>query len=739
MINTNPAVLAKRFVLFVLLGVVLRIITGETGTRDNYYYAIKADFTSLKLLLWIGIGVAGFVLLTFWPVVSRYLVRPGGAVALFGLLTVVVGQTVLGWYEKGQQKFSGLSSDVVNTKQIAPIAKAFFGWLAWVLFIVVVLLVAAAIVTRNRIIGYVAAAAALASVIVLLYSQHLVMSFVKSPDHSWGPRIAVLGYVLLGSAALAAVLSSLDHAQTKRFVNRAFSWRPGFVLLVAAFVLGAYSLAAGTWLLPKSDNWTLSDVHNAFKGTGLAPIAVQYFIWLGYVLLLVTTGLALAASLTRSALLGLVTMVVAIVSLILTLNSLYAITDLAAESGKVRGTWKDLGEAGWWMSGVFLALAGSGLAVIAAARRLKRTDRPAYAVDPTTGSNGWFAAPGANVSGLAVVAAFALFFIPTVSDYWSTIIVTQIGIFVFLAVGLNVVVGWAGLLDLGFIAFYAVGAYVAAYLVGALPISPGFSFENGWVLLAIPFAVVACLIAGVILGFPTLRLRGDYLAIVTLGFGEIVQIIANNANGITNGPRGANVPHPVLNLGFHRFVFNLDQLPYWYLLLFAIVVVIVLFRLLENSRTGRAWAAIREDEVAAQATGINPVKYKLLAFAIGASTSGIAGVLFATDVGFFNPQGFVLQTSILVVAYVVFGGMGSLMGAVAGAAFLTWLPFFLRDVVPLADVNIYIGAILVIMMIFRPAGLIPAKRRATELRQHGPASAEVQAVPASGGMGGDHA
>ena len=289
MINTNPAVLAKRFVLFVLLGVVLRIITGETGTRDNYYYAIKADFTSLKLLLWIGIGVAGFVLRTFWPVVSRYLVRPGGAVALFGLLTVVVGQTVLGWYEKGQQKFSGLSSDVVNTKQIAPIAKAFFGWLAWVLFIVVVLLVAAAIVTRNRIIGYVAAAAALASVIVLLYSQHLVMSFVKSPDHSWGPRIAVLGYVLLGSAALAAVLSSLDHAQTKRFVNRAFSWRPGFVLLVAAFVLGAYSLAAGTWLLPKSDNWTLRRLRPCVPqgtGPGARWRTSLPVIWLGWALLL---------------------------------------------------------------------------------------------------------------------------------------------------------------------------------------------------------------------------------------------------------------------------------------------------------------------------------------------------------------------------------------------------------------------------------------------------------------------
>ena len=163
--------------------------------------------------------------------------------------------------------------------------------------------------------------------------------------------------------------------------------------------------------------------------------------------------------------------------------------------------------------------------------------------------------------------------------------------------------------------------------------------------------------------------------------------------------------------------------------------MVVLFYRLEGSRTGRAWAAIREDEIAAQASGINTIRVKLLAFAIGASTSGLAGVYFATQVGYFNPQAFTVQNSILILAYVVFGGMGSLPGAIAGAFVLTWLPQFLKAQVPLADRPMWIGALLLLMMIFRPAGLIPAKRRAAELSGlDKAASSEVSAVPVSGAM-----
>jgi ABC-type branched-subunit amino acid transport system permease subunit len=320
---------------------------------------------------------------------------------------------------------------------------------------------------------------------------------------------------------------------------------------------------------------------------------------------------------------------------------------------------------------------------------------------------------------------------------WQNVLVGQIGVYVLLAIGLNVVVGWAGLLDLGYIAFYEVGSYTTAYMTGQLPVKPPHwlhMFHSP--LWSIPFAIVACLIAGVLLGAPTLRLRGDYLAIVTLGFGEIVQIVAvNNPGGFTGGPAGPTVPHPHLHLGGVNITWGQDNLPYWYLLLLMLIVVIVLFYRLEGSRLGRAWAAIREDEVAAQASGVNTVRVKLLAFAIGASTSALAGWFFATQVGYFDPSLFTLQASILIVAYVVFGGMGSLQGAMAGAAVLTWLPQFLKDQVPAEDRQLWIGAAVLAMMIFRPAGLLPAKRRKAELEGlDGAPSSETGAVPRAGAM-----
>jgi ABC-type branched-subunit amino acid transport system permease subunit len=328
-----------------------------------------------------------------------------------------------------------------------------------------------------------------------------------------------------------------------------------------------------------------------------------------------------------------------------------------------------------------------------------------------------------------------------------------------LALGLNIVVGFAGLLDLGYAAFFAIGAYTYGIL-SSFQVQPHWSAFwapfaalglvqhmpddlvhftlSFW--LALPFSALVAAFFGVLFGAPTLRLRGDYLAIVTLGFGEIIRIMAVNANGVTNGPRGVSpeVPHPTLNLGFIRLQWGLNNLQYWYLLLFFVVIVVLLFRRLEHSRTGRAWAAIREDEVAAAATGINTTRTKLLAFAIGASTSGLAGVLFASQVGFFNPDNFILANSILVVAYVVFGGMGSLPGVMVGAASLVWLQEFLRDQVPPPDRQMWVGALLLLMMIFRPGGLIPARRRRTELRglEIAPSS-ETVAVAAGEGMGAD--
>ncbi|HET6873309.1 MAG TPA: branched-chain amino acid ABC transporter permease [Acidimicrobiales bacterium] len=317
---------------------------------------------------------------------------------------------------------------------------------------------------------------------------------------------------------------------------------------------------------------------------------------------------------------------------------------------------------------------------------------------------------------LAVLAA-AIVYPHTLSGFWQEVLVDQIGVFVILAVGLNVVVGWAGLLDLGYIAFYAIGAYSAAYWTGALPVHPPIHLNPFWV---IPVAILTAMAAGVVLGAPTLRLRGDYLAIVTLGFGEIIQIAATNMQSVTGGAQGViGIPHFSLHVAGLHYRWGLASLPYYYLLLGFAVIMLVTFHWLENSRVGRVWAAIREDEVAAQASGINVLKYKVMAFAIGASTSGFAGTLYASKISFIEPGVFTVQLSILILVLVIFGGMGSLPGAVLGAVILQWLPQFLR-IHPLfgfqqQDLYVYLGALLVAMMIFRPEGILPSRRRRREI------------------------
>jgi branched-chain amino acid transport system permease protein len=299
----------------------------------------------------------------------------------------------------------------------------------------------------------------------------------------------------------------------------------------------------------------------------------------------------------------------------------------------------------------------------------------------------------------------------------------QIMPYVLLGLGLNVVIGWAGLLDLGYIAFYAIGAYTTAYFTGALPVHPPFILSDFWL---IPFAIAAAMLAGVLLGTPTLRLRGDYLAIVTLGFGEIIFIFATNLTGITGGSFGASgIPYfnfhvltPILKAGQQWSA--ISYLPSYYLLLGVVIVSMVAFNFLNNSKVGRTWTALREDEPAADSLGINALKYKVMAFAIGASTGGFAGVFVASQSGQFLPTSFMVQFSITVVVVVVFGGMGSLAGPVIGAIVIQGLPAYLQQQsytwYNTLDLYIYLGAILIVMMIFRPQGIIPSRRRRREIQ-----------------------
>ena len=321
--------------------------------------------------------------------------------------------------------------------------------------------------------------------------------------------------------------------------------------------------------------------------------------------------------------------------------------------------------------------------------------------------------------GLALLVAAILLPHVVTDAFWQAAMVEQLELFVLLAIGLNVVVGFAGLLDLGFVAFFAIGAYTTAWVTGALPTPAPFGIHLN-TFFAVPIAIAIVMIAGIILGAPTLRLRGDYLAIVTLGFGEIITIFANNLYGITGGSEGSNaIPHFSVHLGFVHYLWGLGPIPYYYLTLAFVVIFIVVFSFLEHSRVGRAWTAIREDEVAAESIGINPLKYKVMAFAIGAASAGFAGVITAGQSFYINPATFTLPVSINILVLVIFGGMGSIAGVVIGALLIQTVSMYLIHSPPAGyqsgDLYIYIGALLVVMMIFRPAGLVPSRRRKREI------------------------
>ena len=734
--------LVKRLFGCLAGGVVLAMMWGQQeGSNTDYGFAFRESVFNVRIVWFLAIGAATFLLITFWSGVRPYLTRPGALPLLVGILIAASAQALLNWDDQiGDAHFSAVAAAVGSTPAISFLTGAFFGWLAWVQLVVVLAIGGVAVALRIRPLAWIAAVLAVLAAVVTLYAHADVIAFAHHTDHSLGAGITAVGYLTVVAACGAAALSGKPAADTRAFLDRVAAWRPGLPVSVFGLLLGLIALAVATWFSPENLNDTLIDTRQTFRGTPLAPLAVQYLGWLAWVLLFVGAALSAGAASLRLRPLAWGAVVVGAVGVVLTLITLFDISDLGGKQGfdGATGPWQNLGSGGWLAAAAFFLLAAGGFQAATVGRRLGwgRSGKAGAPMvpDPATGR---VRTPGAAQTLVFVVIAAALFYPPIATSFWQQVLVTEIGIYVLLAVGLNVVVGWAGLLDLGYIAFYAIGSYVTAYLTGSLPIQPP-SWLHLSPLWAIPFAIVACLIAGVILGAPTLRLRGDYLAIVTLGFGEIIRIVAVNANGVTNGPRGVSpaVPHPTLNLGFVTIHWGLNTLQYWYLLLVFVVIVMLLFRRLEHSRIGRSWAAIREDEIAASATGINTTRTKLLAFAIGASTSGLAGVLFATQVGFFNPDNFVLNNSILVVAYVVFGGMGSLSGAVAGAASLWWLQEFLRDQVPPADRQMWVGAIVLAMMIFRPAGLIPARRRQAELRGLDTApTEEPTAVPAGEGMG----
>lgn len=341
-----------------------------------------------------------------------------------------------------------------------------------------------------------------------------------------------------------------------------------------------------------------------------------------------------------------------------------------------------------------------------------------------------------NTFGLvAFIAAAVLPFI-SATPYLISIMTSAL-IYVMLAMGLNVVVGYAGLLDLGYIAFMAVGAYTS----GILTTRYGMSM-----LETIPLVIAACILAGLVIGGPTLRLRSDYLAIVTLGFGEIIRLTANNL-GVTGGPSGVHgIPTWEFfgwsfadGLDLFGLHFNSKVLFYYFVLIFAVGLAVVGAARLSKGKMGRAWKSVRDDEDASEAMGINGYVTKLSAYVIGAVWGGLAGMLMATHLSAISPNSFMFLYSALVLMAVVLGGMGSTPGVIIGALFVSLAPELLRE---FADWRYLIfGVLLVVVMIFRPQGLWPAnavlpflKKRTIEL----PPTTQVGVVPFAGDDDADY-
>ncbi|HEY8370569.1 MAG TPA: high-affinity branched-chain amino acid ABC transporter permease LivM [Thermodesulfobacteriota bacterium] len=395
---------------------------------------------------------------------------------------------------------------------------------------------------------------------------------------------------------------------------------------------------------------------------------------------------------------------VGIAALVLTVLTVLALRDVFGQA--LHGTLAGVGGEGlvYLLAGVFLVYALRGLT-------------PDTTADGGAGPGVW----QRHRRWLAPVGLVVLLVAPIFMNRYTADVAVQVGIYITLALGLNIVVGLAGLLDLGYVAFYAVGAYTYGLLSQGLGIPFWYALPLGGVLAAI---------FGVLLGIPVLRLRGDYLAIVTLGFGEIIRIVLNNWDEVTNGPNGIlGIPKPKL-----PFEFVIPGVPEWldpagelviggvlrtphglyYVILAIVLFTVFVVNRLNNSRIGRAWIALREDEVAAEAMGIDTTKTKLLAFGLGATWAGFAGTFFAAKQSFISPESFTFFESVIILSMVVLGGMGSIPGVMLGAAALVVLPEITREFALYR--TLIFGLAMVAMMVLRPQGFVGSARRAVELR-----------------------
>ena len=342
-----------------------------------------------------------------------------------------------------------------------------------------------------------------------------------------------------------------------------------------------------------------------------------------------------------------------------------------------------------------------------------------------------------------IVLAVILAVLPALIGSTLSQVLGTVGIYLLMGLGLNIVVGYAGLLDLGYVAFFATGAYMTALFTGANRVTsigdlvaPAFVLHLNF-YLAVPFVIIVTAVVGLLIGAPVLRLRGDYLAIVTLGFGEIAKVAVQSSwlQEFTGGPQGLR---DVTDAGIGGIGFR-DPQPFFYLVLVFCGLAVFVSQRLAGSRVGRAWNAMREDEMAAEAMGVSTIKFKLLAFAMGAAVGCLSGTLFAVQIGSITPESFTIVVSITALAVVILGGMGSIPGVVVGSLLLIGLPGLLDE---FEEYRLLVyGAALILVMVLRPQGLVPNVRRSRELQEDEAAqdqwlkSEEAPAVTVSGGGG----
>jgi branched-chain amino acid transport system permease protein len=563
---------------------------------------------------------------------------------------------------------------------------------------------------------------------------------MKSQSEPIWQSAAKLGLIGGAAAALCALIGMVETFNQRAIIGGVLSMGQTFLGLAVA--LSAYAAARRAQPDGPAAVVSAGAVAGLAAGLMIAALVLLMTVWTGmrtvflnaspglYALLTFGQSLpvALAIGLVGGAALGAATAALLLLGpalmgmIVSVLGTVLLVGVLADLLRLITSGWGGLGRAFTWLfAGRGLSIVGAiavaAVVVLFSILRQRGLIKFRPAAQQRRSTRQTYLSLGITLAVLAVL--------PLVLGTYMSEVLDQIGLYVLMGLGLNIVVGFAGLLDLGYVGFYAIGAYVMGLLT-----SPELGFFNLSWWIALPVVVGVTILSGVILGIPVLKVRGDYLAIVTLGFGEMIRYLAlsNALDPITGGPQGVQlIAKPTIG----SFVFN-DVTRLYYLLLAGCLLAGFIAIRLRDSRLGRAWMAMREDEDVAQAIGINLVSTKLLAFATGASFAGISGAIFAAKIGAAYPQSFHFLVSINVLALTIIGGMGSIPGVIVGALVLVGLPELLRE---FAEFRLLVyGVVLVVMMLYRPEGLLPSEAVRRELHEDENLAAEdAQSEPAEPG------